>query len=70
MSEARTEERIEDIFTDVEQLIAHMEEDISIDEAFLDYEQGMKQLKHCNEKIEQIEKKMLVLNEQGKLEEF
>ena len=69
MSEVK-EEGLESLFADVEQLIAHMQEDISIDEAFLDYEQGMKKLKSCNEKIETIEKKMLVLNEAGKLEEF
>jgi hypothetical protein len=30
----------------------------------------MKKLKHCSERIDSIEKKMLVLNEQGMLEEF
>ena len=54
----------------MEQLIAHMEEDISLDESFVCYEQGMKKLKLCSERIDSIEKKMLVLNEQGMLEEF
>lgn len=66
----KTEERLEDMFADVEAIIAHMEEDISIDEAFSAYEQGMKKLKMCNDKIDKIEKKILVLNEQGTLEEF
>lgn len=63
-------ENLEDLFAEVEQLIAHMEEDISLDESFTCYEQGMKKLKHCSERIDAIEKKMLVLNEQGMLEEF
>jgi exodeoxyribonuclease VII small subunit len=63
-------ENLEDLFAEVEQLIAHMEEDISLDESFACYEQGMKKLKHCSERIDAIEKKMLVLNEQGMLEEF
>ena len=65
-------ENLEDLFAEVEQeqLIAHMEEDISLDESFVCYEQGMKKLKHCSERIDSIEKKMLVLNEQGMLEEF
>ena len=57
-------ENLEDLFAEVEQLIAHMEE------SFVCYEQGMKKLKHCSERIDSIEKKMLVLNEQGMLEEF
>lgn len=68
---ADKEERLEDLLQEVEELIARMEEeDISLDEAFGAYEQGMKKLQSCNEKIDRIEKKMLVLNEQGELEEF
>lgn len=70
MSNTNNEERLEDMFADVEAIIAHMEEDISIDEAFGAYEQGMRTLKMCNDKIDKIEKKILVLNEQGSLEEF
>lgn len=63
--------RLEDMLQEIEDLIAHMEQDdISLDEAFEAYEQGMKKLKSCNERIDRIEKKMLVWNEQGKLEEF
>lgn len=68
--ERKENENLEDLFAEVEQLIAHMEEDISLDESFACYEQGMKKLKHCSERIDSIEKKMLVLNEQGMLEEF
>lgn len=70
MGDTDKEERLEDMFDDVEAIIAHMEEDISIDEAFGAYEQGMRKLKLCNDKIEKIEKKILVINEQGSLEEF
>lgn len=68
--ERKENENLEDLFVEVEHLIAHMEEDISLDESFACYEQGMKKLKHCSERIDAIEKKMLVLNEQGMLEEF
>ncbi|MDE7436358.1 MAG: exodeoxyribonuclease VII small subunit [Lachnospiraceae bacterium] len=68
---ADTSERLEDMLQEIEDLIAHMEEDdISLDEAFEAYQQGMKKLKSCNERIDCIEKQMLVLNEQGELEEF
>lgn len=70
IAERKENENLEDLFAEVEQLIAHMEGDISLDESFACYEQGMKKLKHCSERIDSIEKKMLVLNEQGMLEEF
>lgn len=63
--------KLEDMLQEIEKLIAHMEQDdISLDEAFEAYEQGMKKLKSCNERIDRIEKQMLVWNEQGELEEF
>ena len=36
--------------------------DGSLEEAFADYEEGMKLVKSCNEKIEMIEKRILVLS--------
>lgn len=36
--------------------------DGSLEDAFADYEEGMKLVKSCNEKIETIEKKILVLS--------
>lgn len=40
----------------------------SLEDAFYTYEKGMKKLKECNDKIEKVEKQMLVLNGQGELE--
>ena len=65
------EESLEEGFRQVEELIGQLEQsDISLEDAFVSYEKGMKKLKECNAKIEQVEKKMLVLNSQGGLEEF
>lgn len=65
------EESLEEGFRQVEELIGQLEQsDISLEDAFVSYEKGMKKLKECNDKIEQVEKKMLVLNSQGGLEEF
>lgn len=63
-------EQLEDLFAEIEELLEHMQGDVSLDEAFADYEKGIRKLKLCNEQIEQIEKKMMVLNEQGDVEEF
>lgn len=63
------EESLELCFAQLEELIADLEQsDITLEEAFFTYEKGMKKLKQCNDKIERVEKQMLVLNEQGDLE--
>lgn len=64
------QERLEDMLEEVEEILAHMQEDISLDEAFADYEAGIKKIKRCNAKIEEIEKKIQILNEQGEPEDF
>lgn len=46
------------------------EEDISLEDAFSAYSEGMKVLKLCNEQIDRVEKKVLKLGEQGELEEL
>ncbi len=46
------------------------EEDISLEDAFNAYSEGMKVLKQCNEQIDRVEKRVLKLSEQGSLEEF
>jgi len=65
------ESGLEELFTEIEDILAKMEDkDISLENSFLLYEEGMKKLKRCSEKIDQVEKKMLVISEQGTLEEF
>ena len=65
------EQSLEEIFSDLEQTIKKMEEgEISLEEAFQLYHQGMEMLKACNSKIDKVEKKMLVLDEEGEEHEF
>ncbi len=65
------ESGLEELFTEIEDILAKMEDkDISLEHSFLLYEEGMKKLKRCSEKIDQVEKKMLLISEQGTLEEF
>ncbi len=65
------ESGLEELFKEIEDILAKMEDkDISLERSFLLYEEGMKKLKRCSEKIDQVEKKMLVISEQGTLEEF
>ena len=45
-------------------------DDLSLEEAFRAYSEGMGILKQCNEQIDRVEKQVLKLNEAGQLEEF
>lgn len=62
---------LEETFQQLEQIIARMESpDATLDESFLLYQNGIEKLKQCNTMLDEVEKKMLVLNSEGKLEEF
>ncbi len=62
---------LDETFERLETAIAKLEqEDISLEESFRVYKEGMKLISSCNEKIDRVEKEVLKLNEDGKLEEF
>lgn len=62
---------LEDNFARLEETIEKLErEDISLEEAFQAYSEGMAALKLCGEQIDRVEKKVLKLSEEGQLEEF
>ena len=62
---------LEELFVQLEDAIRKMEnEDISLEDSFSLYHKGMDMLKLCNEKIDKVEKKMLVLDEEGDAHEF
>lgn len=68
---AGKEKTIESIFTELEEKVNKLEDrDISLEEAFKTYAEGMKLLKSCNDKLEKVEKKVMVMNEKGELDEF
>ena len=46
----------------MDQIIEKMEEkEVSLEDAFTLYESGMKKIRQCNEKLDLVEKKMLVI---------
>lgn len=62
---------LEENFAKIEELIEKMSKDtLSLEDAFTAYKEGMDLLKLCNEQIDRVEKKVLVLNENGALEEL
>lgn len=64
-------ENLEEMFDRLDQVIGALEgENVSLEEAFGLYDQGMKLIRRCNQTINEVEKKILVLDENGEKHEF
>ena len=62
---------LEQMFEKLEESIERLEqEDISLEDSFKIYREGMKLIQTCNEKIDKVEKEVLKLSENGELDEF
>lgn len=62
---------LEKAFERLEEIIEKMNDrEASLDDSFALYAEGTKLLKYCNEQLDTVEKKMLVLDEEGELHEF
>ncbi|MBQ2407139.1 MAG: exodeoxyribonuclease VII small subunit [Lachnospiraceae bacterium] len=62
---------LEQTFEKLEAVISRLEkEDISLEESFKIYKEGIKLIQNCNDKIDKVEKAVLKLNENGELDEF
>ncbi len=54
---------LEELFSEIEKVISGMEEDeVSLEDAFSLYQQGISLVKRCNEKIDRVEKDIQILN--------
>ena len=63
--------RLEEAFETIEQLLGKLgDRDVSLEESFALYQEGMNLLKKCNEKIDRVEKQMLQIDEEGQIHEF
>ena len=70
MAKKKSEMNMEEAFP-LETLVEQMESgEASLEETFLMYQKGMELLKECSSKIDMVEKKMMLLNENGELHEF
>lgn len=62
---------LEENFDRLEETIERLEqEDLPLEEAFRAYSEGMAILKQCNDQIDKVEKQVLRLSEEGRLEAF
>ena len=65
------DQSLEEICSDLEQTIKEMEDgEISLEESFSLYQQGVLQLKNCGTILDEVEKKMQILGEDGEIEEM
>lgn len=68
---AAKEVKLEQLFDKLEETISRLEQgDISLEDSFQLYKEGMKLVQTCNSKIDKVEKEVLKLNENGELDEF
>ncbi len=62
---------LEERFEQIETIIQQMEKgDVSLDKSFELYKNGLEEIKEANAMLDDMEKAMLILNEDGSLEEF
>lgn len=69
--ETDKKENLEEMFQDLEKVIKDMENsDVTLEQSFDLYNRGMNILKECSRTIDEVEKKVLVLDEDGETHEF
>ncbi len=61
---AKQTKTLEQTFEQLETIMEELEkEEISLEDSFRLYQEGMKLLKECNDSIDKVEKKLLILEE-------
>lgn len=63
---AKQAKTLEQSFELLNQIMEALEkEDVSLEDSFRLYQDGMKLLKECNDSIDKVEKKLMILEEDG-----
>ena len=67
----KQQETLEEKLSRIEGIIRKMEEpEVALEESFRLYQDGIEQLKSCNQMLDAVEKKMQILNINGELSDF
>lgn len=62
---------LEEAYGKLEEILTNLESsEITLEDSFKEYAHGMELLKACNEKIDLVEKKVKLINEEGELSDF
>lgn len=68
---AEKEMKLEDAFEKLNHIVEALEKsDVSLEDSFALYQEGMKLLKSCNDSIDKVEKKLILLSENGESNEL
>ncbi len=68
---AKSHKSLEDAIGELKTVIEKLETDeTSLDNSFKLYNEGLKLIKYCNESIDKVEKKLIIINEAGANNEF
>jgi len=63
--------KLEESFEKLNQIVEKLEKpDVSLEDSFTLYQEGMKLLKSCNDSIDKVEKELIILSESGETNEF
>lgn len=63
--------KLEEAFEKLNLIIEELEKpDISLENSFSLYQEGLKLLKACNDSIDKVEKELIILGENGDADEF
>ena len=66
MEPTESKESLEELFEQLGNILEDMENpELSLEDVFMLYEQGMKKIQRCNQKLDTVEKKMLQIAEDG-----
>ncbi|WMJ87653.1 exodeoxyribonuclease VII small subunit [Anaerocolumna sp. MB42-C2] len=67
----KEEKSLEASFHEINDIISKLEqEDITLEDSFSLYQEGIKLLKYCNDSIDKVEKKLIVLGEKSETDEL
>jgi exodeoxyribonuclease VII small subunit len=68
---ADKEMKLEDSFARLDEILAELEKpDVSLEDSFAFYQEGVKLLKLCNDSIDKVEKELIILSESGETDEL
>ncbi len=71
MSERSKKRSIEESFSYLDEILEKLEDpDIPLEESFTLYEKGMKVLKETTEAIDDVEKRVKLIDDEGRTEDF
>lgn len=66
VSMAEKEMKLNEAFDKLNQVMEELEKpDVSLEDSFALYQEGMKLLKLCNDSIDKVEKQLIILSENG-----